>query len=363
MSKIVRDLPRKWLLLPARRKRKGVAGVACLAAMFWLVARNKPAAVRLDPAEVTFIPGYTDHVQCMTRPRALAETFLSVQHGGRLDRVMKKPGEPVRAGEIIAVVDETANAAGLKSALSAFRHAQADDGRIASLYRSGAVTREEFDATRSRMDVKRAELEQARQKVEDGIVRSPVDGVLSTIVFKPGDKVPDGGRVAAVEDPEGTQATCRLPAESADRISKNPAGERTSIWTVVDSNPPVTFETPVQVAVLQTEGGFRGLDVDVRIETKSPQAKQAAGKLTEIKLPVQENLNVTKIPSLAVVRREGGSFVLIQKADGKYAWQRISVLSQSAQDTIATDIPVGARVFLVKDDPTRIEAWLKARKG
>ncbi|MEY4632317.1 MAG: hypothetical protein RIQ81_2437 [Pseudomonadota bacterium] len=328
--------------------------------MFWLVLRGKPADIRLEPAEVTFMAGYTDQIQCMTRPRALAETFLSVQHGGRLDRLLKNPGDPVKAGDIIAVVDETANAAGLKSALSGFRHAQADDGRIASLYRSGAVTREEFDATRSRLDVKRAELEQARQKVEDGIVRSPVDGVLATVVFKPGDKVPDGGRVAAVEDPEGTQATCRMPSESAEMLAKN-NDERSSLWTVVDANPPLTVQVPARVTVLQAEGGFRGLDVDVRIETKAPQAKQTAGKLTEIKLPMQERQNVTKIPSLAVVRREGGSFVLIQKADGAYAWQRMSILNQTAQETIAADIPVGARVFLVKDDPTKIEAWLNAR--
>jgi RND family efflux transporter MFP subunit len=356
--KFLKIITGKWRALPERRKRKVLAGAAFLALLFWLGLRGKAKQVHLEPADVTFLAGYTDHVQCTTRPRSIAETFLSVQHGGRLDRLLKKSGDPVKAGDIIAVVDETANAAGLKSALSAFRHAQADDGRIASLYRSGAVTREEFDATRSRLDVKRAELEQARQKVEDGIVRSPVDGVLATIVFKTGDKVPDGGRVAAVEDPDGTQATCRVSSESADILAKS-SDERTSIWTVIDTNPPLTVEVPVRVTVLQTEGGFRGLDVDVRIESKAPQAKQTAGKLTEIKLPLQERSNVTKIPSLAVIRRQGGSFVVIQRANGAYSWQRISILNQTAQDTIAADIPVGARVFLLKDDPSKIEALIK----
>lgn len=361
LIKIFKHLSEKWSALLPKQKRVFLVGAVAVALMLWFASRGKRTTVTLEPAEITHMPVYTEQVLCMTRPRAMAETFLSVQRGGRLDRILKKSGDAVKGGDIIAVIDETANSAGLKSALSAFRHAQADDGRIASLYRSGAVTREEFDATRSRFDVKRAELEQARQKVEDAIVRSPVDGVISTIVFKVGDKVPDGGRVAAVEDPEGTQATCRMATESADKISDS-AVERNSLWTIVDANPALSFEVPIRVTVLQTEGGFRGLDVDVRIETRTLQAKQAVGKLTEIKLPVQERRDVTKIPSLAVVRRAGASFVLIQKTDGSYDWQKISVLSQTAQETIASGIPSGVQVFLVVDDLAKIETWMNDQK-
>lgn len=357
--KIEKYLRDKWRHLSGKHRRNVLVALGVTGLVIFSAIRGKRSTANLEPAEVSRLSAYTEEALCTARPRAMAETFLAVQRGGRLDRILKNQGDPVKAGDIIAVVDEVANSAGLKSALSAFRYAQADDGRIAPLFRSGAVTREEFDATRSRLEVKRAELEQARQRVEDAIVRSPVDGVVSTIVFKVGDKIPDGGRIAAVEDPEGTQATCRMPAESAARISGGSGTEQKAIWVVLDDNPPTTIEAPVRVTALQSEGGFRGLDVDVRIETRIVQAKNAIGKLTEIRLPLQEHTDVAKVSSLAIVRREGGSYVLFQQPNGAYSWQKISVLNQNAQEAIVVGVPADLPVFLLKDDLSKIETLVK----
>jgi multidrug efflux pump subunit AcrA (membrane-fusion protein) len=388
----------RWTKYSPEKRRYLKIGFTILLVVLWIARRNFSSGINLDPAEIHFLPTYADHVQCVTRPKALAQTYLSVQYGGRLDRINFAPGERVKTGDIIAIVDQTANSAGLKSALSAFRLAQSDHARSTSLFASGAVTREELDSTRSRLDVKRAELEQAKQRVEDSVVRSPMDGIISVVVFKVGDKVPDGGRIAAVEDPNGVLALCRFStdiaatfekpakpevavgasAELAATTATTPAESNTetaastiipvvkpddhaSTWKLVETTPPVTMDVPVRITVEKSTGGFQGLDVDVRVETSKPEAKAAIGKLTEIQLRLPEKQNVVKLPSLAVVRRSGKPYVLLAEGRWKYRWNEVSIVKQTPQETIATGVAEGSKVLLLKDDLSKIETYVNKR--
>lgn len=322
--------------------------------MVWMKSRSANT-MHFDVAKVEQMAEFADDAHCVARPRALGETFLSVQHGGRLEEVLLKAGSPVKAGEIIAIVDRTANGAALKSALSAFRLAGSDYQRSSSLLSSGSATREEADSNRSKLDVKRAELEQAKQRVEDGIVRSPIDGVVSVVVFKLGDKVPDGGRVAAVEDPNGTQASCRLPVEIATQLTH----EQSTTWTLVDGKTPTSWTAPAKISVEDPQGGFTGLDREVRIETSDPVVRGSIGSLTDIVMKLPMHKNVAKVPSLAVVRREGGAYVLRRDNHGDFSWHKISVIKQSAQETVAEGVPTDGEILLLSDDLGKIEAYVK----
>lgn len=357
-------LRRGWVEASPRGRKTFAIALLILLGALWMVRRNMAGGIQLEPAEVKYLASFVDEVRCVTRPKAAAETYLSVQYGGRLDSVLKKAGDSVKVGDMIAIVDKTANAAGLKSALSGFKLAQSDYGRASRLFSSGSVTREEFDSAQSKLDVKRAELEQAKQRVEDSIVRSPIDGVVSVVVFKEGDKVPDGGRIAAVEDPRGTLALCRFPSEVAGSFSADAAPtERPSKWTMIEGTSDGAKEQlsdiPVRVRVDQAQGGFQGLEVDVRLETYDPKVKKTVGQLTEITLPLPEKQNVAQMPSLAVVRRAGGAFVLVEERKGQYRWSQISIVKQTPKETVASGISEGSKIFMLKDDLSKIEAYVQ----
>lgn len=375
----------RWSEYSPKKRRSIWLSVFIVLLVSWMVLRKIGGGVQLEHADIKFLSTYTEDVKCITRPKALAETYLSVQFGGRLDGVLRSAGDPVKVGDIIAVVDRTANSAGLKSALSGFRLAQSDYGRVSSLFSSGSVTREELDSSRSKLDVKRAELEQAKQRVEDSVVRSTIDGIVSVVVFKVGDKVPDGGRIAAVEDPRGTLALCRMPSDiaanfdqpvapkiktevpsaeltSATTPATEPAtkqDERPSNWKLLEESAQALPLIPVRVTVEKAAGGFQGLEVDVRLETSQPEAKVTVGQLTEITLQLPERKNVAEVPSLAVVRRAGGAFVLVEEKWGKYRWNQISIVKQTPKETVASGIPEGAKIFVLKDDLSKIETYVQ----
>ena len=337
----------------------GGSGLLMVAFVAFLVfGRKGEDELTFESVKVEPLATFADDVHCVARPKPLAETYLSVQHGGRLEQLTKTAGQAVMKGEILAVVDRTVNAAGLKSALSGYLLAEKDYSRISGLLRGGSVTREEFDGAGSRLEIKRAELELAKQHVEDGVVRVPFDGVVSVVVFKVGDKVPDGGRVAAIDDPRGTQASCRLPAEIASQL---PA-EQNTLWTVVDAGAKGGWRADAKINVEQPQGGFSGLDREVRVETLLPEAKAAIGKLTDITLTLPEHQHVARLDSMAVVRRDGTPYVLTRDHTGKqYEWVPITVIKQTSQATVAAGVPTDKEILLLRDDLTKIETFVKPR--
>ena len=337
--------------------RKAVAAVAVLLLVIVVLSRGSGKKMNFETASVEHLATFTDQAHCIVRPRALGETYLSVQRGGRLEDVSLKPGSPVKAGQIIAIVDRTANFAALKSALSGYRLAASDYQRSANLLQGGSATREEAESNRSKLDVKRAELEQAKQRVEDGIVRSPLDGIVSVVVFKLGDKVPDGGRVAAVEDPNGTQASCRLPVEVATQLTN----QQTITWTLVDGKTPTSWTVPSRIFVEDPQGGFTGLDREVRVETNETIVRSSIGMLTDIALKLPPHENVAKLPSLAVVRREDGAYVLQKEKEGDFRWQKINIVKQNAQEVVAEGVPADGQILLLKDELGKIETYVKPR--
>lgn len=341
-----------------RKHPRMTAGVAALLLLIVvMMSRGSGKKMNFDVATVEHLATFADEAHCVARPRALGETYLSVQHGGRLENVSVKPGAPVKAGQIIAIVDRTANFAALKSALSGYRLAASDYQRSANLLQGGSATREEAESNRSKLDVKRAELEQAKQRVEDGIVRSPIDGIVSVVVFKMGDKVPDGGRIAAVEDPNGTQASCRLPVDIATQLTT----QQTVTWTLVDGKTPTSWTVPSRISVEDPQGGFTGLDREVRIETNDPIVRGSIGMLTDITMKLPEHSNVTRLPSLAVVRREDGAYILQKDKDGEFRWAKINIVKQNAQAVVAEGVPAAGDVLLLKDELGKIEAYVKPR--
>ena len=68
--------------------------------------------------------------------------------------------------------------------------------------------------------MKKAELEQAKQRMEDSMIRSPVDGVIALVPFQVGDTVPDGSRVAVIEDRTKFQVNVQVENQQARYLTE-----------------------------------------------------------------------------------------------------------------------------------------------
>ncbi|RME89788.1 MAG: efflux RND transporter periplasmic adaptor subunit [Verrucomicrobia bacterium] len=201
-----------------RRWRWGwlVALVLLGAGAAWLM-RSRPVPVRVyvvtavDPTEQRTLLNSSGYVT------ARRQATVSSKITGKIAEVRVEEGQRVKAGEVLARLDDvnaranlelaTAQVAAAKAALEETR-AELDVAlreleRIRRLTANGVTTESDLDQAKGRVDVLQARLERQireatvaerqqavyAQQVEDTIIRAPFDGVVTTKDAQPGEMI------------------------------------------------------------------------------------------------------------------------------------------------------------------------------
>jgi len=334
------------------RLKNAVVMISPIALAITIRVFQKPKSNEADlKIQVVQLSSYESKAQCIGRPQYPGERFMSIQRGGRLEELLAENGQDVREGQIIAVIEKTANSASLKAALSSFKLAQKDYLRVARLGQSGSASREEVDRSLSNLEVKRAELEKAKQLVEDGLVRAPISGKLSYVAFRAGDRLPDGARVAAVVPQDRVVVVCRMDNAAVKRL---PASSSIS-WRVVGADSQKTFHSEANFNRPQESSGFVGLDQEISIESSDPALQAVVGQNIEVIAMIGLENAVARIPSTAVVKRADGDYVYIQTDDSKVVRQKIEILQRDANQAIVKGLNDGQKLIILDRDARQIE--------
>lgn len=150
-------------------------------------------------------------------------------------RVLKENGEPVRRGELLVQLDDTALKDALASAeassratAQAFDQAQRQFERMKTLRVSGMVSTQAVEDAEIRRNNLQSDLEatkarvvQARQQLQRTEVRAPFDGVVSERKASAGDTAQIGKELLKVLDPTSMRFEAMV---SADNVGKIRAG-------------------------------------------------------------------------------------------------------------------------------------------
>ncbi len=204
--------------------------------------------VKLVPAQAR-VWAETDAVAGTVRAKNTA--VVSAQAGGVIVEMRAEAGMPVKAGDVLAVLDvkearaRLAQAVALKAQAEAARvqaqaeleRARADRARYAKLLEQEAATRQEFEAVLARAKA----AESATKQAEAGIaaaaagiaeasavaahasVAAPFDGVVTAKLAQLGDLAQPGRAVAEVADPSELRLEAQAPEAVAARLKAGDA--------------------------------------------------------------------------------------------------------------------------------------------
>lgn len=154
-------------------------------------------------------------------------------------QVLKENGEPVKRGDVIVKLDETAIRDNLNSANDAVRNAslaldQAERNlqRLKTLRASGMTSMQSLDdaevrrnAAQSEVSSAKARAAAAQQQLARTVVRAPFDGVISERKVSAGDTAAAGKELVKVIDPNSMRFVGRV---SADKIGVVKPGQSVS---------------------------------------------------------------------------------------------------------------------------------------
>lgn len=160
---------------------------------------------------------------------AVQQSTLSAQASGRIAQLSVKAGDRVRAGQVLAVIDDRETGAGVQRAQAAVAQAEAEArNALAHLQRTrelraqGFVSQAALDTAQAQADAAQAAVAQARaaqtqSALAQGFTRvtAPYDGYVLATHAEVGDLAAPGRPLLTVYAPQPLRATVQVPASRA----------------------------------------------------------------------------------------------------------------------------------------------------
>ncbi len=169
------------------------------------------------------------------RLHAVRETSLSFKIAGTIRKIPVRVGDPVKKGEVIALLDpstyalETQQAkAALDEARSELRNAGANYARVKKLYEGGNVSRSELDNARASYDSTAAAVQAAQKKLELARLnlsytklRAEEDCAVASVDAEEGENVAVGTQIFYTTCGRGLEVKLDIPESVIGNIKKD----------------------------------------------------------------------------------------------------------------------------------------------
>ena len=157
-----------------------------------------------------------------TRLHATVEAKVA----GRIESLTAAPGQTVRQGQVLAMLDARETQARLDSARAVLDQAVRDLERVGRLLKDGAATPSELEAVQSRHRVAVASVSEMETLLGHARVVAPFDGVITRKAVDVGDLATPGRPLVEIEDPTHLRFEADVPEALIERMrqSERPTG-------------------------------------------------------------------------------------------------------------------------------------------
>ncbi|RKH50404.1 efflux RND transporter periplasmic adaptor subunit [Corallococcus interemptor] len=238
------------------------------------------------------------------------------QVAGYIQKIPARPGQKVKAGQVLLVVDPRQEQASLRatqaqkaSAVANREFARRTRERSAQLLKEGLVSRQDYEqavaqAAQAEAQAQQAEAQIQNQQVQLGFfnVSAPFDGVVGDIPVKLGDYVTPQTALTILDQSRALELSVQVPVDQAARVK---VGQTPLEILDEDGEPivraPAFFVAPTPNPNTQLVEVQAAFDNTVGLR---------AGQLVRAQL-VYDVRDALKMPTTAVTRQGSQSFALV----------------------------------------------------
>ncbi len=137
--------------------------------------------------------------------------FVAPDEVGRVQTLLVREGDVVKAGDALFTVDDDLQVADLAQVKASLTNAQQAFDRASMLLKTGAGTQKDFDAAQAVLRDAQARLKSVQTRLSRRSVFSAVDGTVQQIYFRPGEMVPGGRPVLSLLPPGNIKVRFYVP--------------------------------------------------------------------------------------------------------------------------------------------------------
>jgi RND family efflux transporter MFP subunit len=296
--------------------------------------------VAVTVAEAWTAPAAAAHTG---RIEAAREAEVATRTSGTLVRFLVDVGDPVRRGQLLAVLDDADVQARIGGAEAQRELAEQTYGRVERLAADGAASRQELDEMLARREAARAGVAEARAQAAYVSVAAPFDGVVVARMADAGDLAMPGRAVLRIAGEGAVKVVADLPAGLVGSLSP---GARVAVRRSGGEAVPAT----VTRVVPTVDAASRRFRVEAAPEAG---AELRAGEIVRLELP-GGGADTRWIPGDAVVSRGQLRGVYALEADTlRLRWLRLGRTVGDAVEVLAG--PAGALTVVRRPGPGLID--------
>jgi multidrug resistance efflux pump len=213
---------------------------------------------------------------------AEADAKIVAKVGGEVLRILVEEGDHVKAGQVLAVLDDRQLRFQAAQTRAALAKAERDFNRQVELHEKGLVSAGAFEGLKYDLDNQRAADDIARLNLSYSEIRAPFAGIVSERNVKLGQEISIGFSMFRVTDPTPLKAAVYVPERELARLKP---GQTASIS--VDALAGRTFTAIVKLVaptVDATTATFKGNARSQRSEGR-PQARHVLARRHRVRAP------------------------------------------------------------------------------
>ena len=357
--------------------RQGTAGLLLLSAAATAAPAASTASAPSLQSLVVQASGATRRQSVDGVVEAQRQTVLAAQVAGAIVEIAVRPGDRVRAGQMLMRLDAraaeqaaSASEAQGQAARAGLQLAQRELERQQQLFKQHYISQaaldqalNQYQATRAQLDAQLAQLGVARTQSGQHLLRSPYDAVVAEIPVSLGDMAMPGRPLLTVYDPKALRVTAHVPQSQAGAqtteglIEIEIPGQAARLlplrrqWmpTVDAATHSQQLRLDLPQTPAETAAGTAaqpalspGMFARVWLDDASPAPAAQAGR--PLLIPRSAVLRRAELNLVYVIVPQTGQALLRQLRLGAQRGDQVEVLSGlSAGERIATEPAVAAR--------------------
>jgi len=315
-----------------------VAAVIIVVLLFarWMFLGDQPQVTEASPFYERVITVERGDLEVLVSANGVVEPINRVEikskASGQIEQMTVEEGDVIRRGGLIARLDQSVARNDLEQARADLMVSEANVTqsqnnlkRAEQLFERGLISAEEMDRVRveevrarSQLVRSKATLQLAEERMEETIVRSPIDGIMLTkdvevgqIISSGVTTVGGGSLIATIADMDFVHVTANVDEVDIGRVR---AGQKARI--VADAYPNRSFTGEVIRVSPQgrTEQNITTFRVTALVPNEGGLLK--AGMSADVELEIASKQNIVKLPNEALIdptvfMQQGGDFAAL----------------------------------------------------
>ncbi len=237
---------------------------------------------------------------------------IAPQSPSRITKLHVEVGDQVRAGQLLATMDETA----LEQARIQLQNIETEFNRIDELYKVGGASKSAWDAQKTALDVNRTALQNL---VENNALVSPISGIVTARNYDSGDMYSGALPVYVVEQIRPVKLIVNVSESFFTQVKKG-----MEVNVRLDVYGDEEFKGYVHLVYPTIDPATRTFQVEIRLNNNDERVRP--GMFARVTMNFGTVQRVVA-PDQAVVKQAGSGdrYIYVYKNDGTVSYQLVQL--------------------------------------